>query len=95
MVRNIHKNIPIFLIETTPTPKRWNVWPQIFKANKKLERLCIKEPNLFFISTRDKFIGEDGLPIKSFFLDDELHLNYDGYKLWASIIKSRLIELGI
>ena len=95
LIRNIHKNIPIFLIETTPTPKRWNVWHQIFKANKKLERLCLKEPNLYFIRTRDKFIGEDGLPIKSFFLDDELHLNYDGYKLWASVIKSRLVEVGI
>ena len=35
LIRNIHKNIPIFLIETTPTPKRWNVWHQIFKANKQ------------------------------------------------------------
>ncbi len=95
LIRNIHKHIPIFLIETTPTPKRWKVWNKILQANKKLERFCKQVPNLYFISTRDKFIGTDGLPIQSFFLSDELHLNSDGYKLWSSVIKSKLIEVGI
>ena len=95
LIRSIHKHIPIFLIETTPTPKRWKVWNKILKANKKLEGFCEQEPNLYFISTRDKFIGADGLPIQSLFLNDELHLNVDGYKLWSSVIKSKLIEVGI
>ena len=95
LIRSIHKNIPILLIETTPTQKRWNVWSKILEANKKLERFCKQEPNLYFIRTRDMFIGVDGLPIKSLFLTDELHLNIDGYKLWSSIIKSKLTEIGI
>ena len=95
LIRSIHKHIPIFLIETTPTPKRWKVWNKILQANKKLERFCKQVPNLYFISTRDKFIGADGLPIQSLFLNDELHLNVDGYKLWSSVIKSKLIEFGI
>ena len=95
LIRNIHKYIPILLIETTPTPKRWKVWNKILQANKKLERFCKQEPNLYFISTRNKFIGENGVPIKSFFLPDELHLNIDGYILWSNIIKSKLAELGI
>ena len=95
LIRFIHKHIPIFLIETTPTPKRWKVWNKILQANKKLERFCKQVPNLYFISTRDKFIGTDGLPIQSYFLSDELHLNSDGYKLWSSVIKSKLIEVGI
>ena len=95
LIRSIHKHIPIFLIETTPTPKRWKVWNKILQANKKLERFCKQVPNLYFISTRDKFIGADGFPIQSLFLNDELHLNVDGYKLWSSVIKSKLIEVGI
>ena len=95
MIRRIHKHTPIFLIEITPTPKRWKVWNKILQLNKKLERFCKQERNLYFISTRDKFIGADGLPIQSLFLNDELHLNVDGYKLWSSVIKSKLIEVGI
>ena len=95
LIRSIHKFIPIFLIETTPTLKRWKVWSEILKSNKKLESFCKKEPNLYYIGTRDKFIGVDGLPIKSLFQNDELHLNTDGYKLWSNIIKTKLIEIGI
>ncbi len=95
LIRNIHKHIPIFLIETTPTPKRWKVWNKILQANKKLERFCKQESNLYFINTRDIFIGADGLPIQHLFLNDELHLNIDGYKLWSSVIKSKLNEVGI
>ena len=95
LIRGIHKHIPIFLIETTPTQKRWKVWSEILKSNKKLESFCKKEQTLYYISTRDKFIGVDGLPIKSLFLNDELHLNSDGYKLWSNIIKTKLIEIGI
>ena len=40
LIRSIHKHIPIFLIETTPAPKRWEVWNKILNANKKLERFC-------------------------------------------------------
>ena len=95
LIRSIHEYVPIFLIEITPTPKRWKVWDKILQANIKLERFCKKESNLYFISTRDKFIGTNGLPIKSLFLTDELHLNTEGYKLWSSIIKSKLSEIGI
>ena len=95
LIRSIHEHVPIFLIEITPTPKRWKVWDKILQANIKLERFCEKESNLYFISTRDKFIGTNGLPIKSLFLTDELHLNTEGYKLWSSIIKSKLSEIGI
>ena len=95
LIRGIHKHIPIFLIETTPTQRRWKVWSEILKSNKKLESFCKKEPNLYYIGTRDKFIGVDGLPIKSLFQNDELHLNTDGYKLWSNIIKTKLIEIGI
>jgi len=35
------------------------------------------------------------LPIKSFFISDELHLNKKGYKLWSEIIKEKLIETRI
>jgi lysophospholipase L1-like esterase len=40
-------------------------------------------------------MNKNGLPIKSLFISDELHLNKSGYKLWSEIIKEKLIELNI
>ena len=94
-IRKIHKQVPVFVIETTPTPSRWDVWDKISEANDLINSYCESKINLHFITTRDKFIDDNGLPIKSFFISDELHLNKKGYKLWSEIIKEKLIEIKI
>ena len=67
----------------------------IYKSNDLIERFCNNEPQLHYINTRKKFIGDDGLPIKSFFVKDMLHLNRSGYILWSNIIKEKLKKLKI
>ena len=94
-IRKIHKQVPVFVIETTPTPSRWDVWDKISEANDLINSYCESKLNLHFITTRDKFINDNGLPIKSFFISDELHLNNKGYNLWSEIIKEKLIEIKI
>ena len=94
-IRKIHKQVPVFVIETTPTPARWDVWDKISEANDLINSYCESQINLNFITTRDKFIDTNDLPIKSFFISDELHLNKKGYKLWSDIIKEKLIEMKI
>ena len=89
-IRSIHEEIPIFAIETTPTKSRWIAWPEISLANDLIKKYCDSKENLFYISTRDFFIGENGLPTEEFFINDKLHLNKKGYKLWAEIIKNSL-----
>ena len=94
-IRKIHKQVPVFVIETTPTPSRWDVWDKISEANDLINSYCESKLNLHFITTRDKFINDNGLPIKSFFISDELHLNNKGYNLWSEIIKEKLIKIKI
>ena len=94
-IRKIHKQVPVLVIETTPTPSRWDVWDKIAEANDLINEFCESNSNLHFINTRNKFISKNGLPIKSFFISDELHLNKSGYKLWSEIIKEKLIQLNI
>ena len=94
-IRKIHKQVPVFVIETTPTPSRWDVWDKISEANDLINSYCESKLNLHFITTRDKFINDNGLPIKSFFISDELHLNNKGYNIWSEIIKEKLIEIEI
>ena len=89
-IRSIHKEIPIIAIETTPTPSRWSAWEQISKANDLIMNFCSSKSNLHFIQTRDEFIGNNGLPIETFFVKDKLHLNEAGYSLWSKIIKANL-----
>ena len=93
-IRKIHADVPIFVIETTPTPSRWGVWEKISEANDLIKSYCDLTPNLYFIDTREKFLKNDK-PISSLFVSDELHLNKTGYNLWGKIIKTKLKESGL
>jgi hypothetical protein len=95
LVRKRNPSTPLCWIEVTPTPKRWQVSPQIREASALIEDYCNRNEDLHFIETFDQYIGPQGLPDSSLFRDDMLHLNRDGYRKWAGIIKSSLQEAGI
>ena len=94
VVKKIHKQlgdeIPIFVIETTPTPSRWHVWGQISTANDLIQEYTEKQANLNFISTRNEFFNKRGVPKGKYFIKDSLHLSEAGYDLWEQIIKDAL-----
>ena len=94
VVKKIHKQLgdetPIFVIETTPTPSRWHVWNQISTANDLIQEYTEKQVNLNFISTRNEFFNNHGVPDGKYFVKDSLHLSDQGYDLWQHIIKDAL-----
>jgi hypothetical protein len=93
VVKTVHARFPgtpVFWISTTPTASRWKVWEQIKQANVRIEKLEKRDPDFHFIATEQAFLNEKGLPREDLFLTDRLHLNRDGYALWASLIKAEL-----
>jgi hypothetical protein len=89
-VRKKNADAPIFLLAVTPTVSRWNVWPQIKKANAAMEDVCKAQKNVHFISTATRFLNAAGRPRAELFRDDRLHLNADGYELWTKILRRKL-----
>ncbi|MGI9448879.1 MAG: GDSL-type esterase/lipase family protein [Pirellulales bacterium] len=81
---------PIFFIEITPTRKRFSAWPSIRKVNTQLQKLSLSTPGAYFIPTADHFLDPSGNPRDELFVDDQLHLNGDGYKEWSSLIRQEL-----
>ena len=88
--KQLGHEIPIFVIETTPTPKRWEAWPKISDANDRIQTYTKKKPKLYYISTKSFYLNDLGVPDKKFFEDDNLHLNREGYQLWGKIIKNAI-----
>lgn len=92
-LRKKNPDAPVFLIAVTPTPARWKVWTEIRAANAALREACEADERLHFIATESHFLGEDGLPKRELFRDDQLHLAADGYALWTRIVRGRLVEV--
>lgn len=89
-IRKKYTDTPVFWIAVTPTPLRWNAWPQITEANKMIEQLCLQHKNTYFIPTESDFLNAAQLPREELFLPDSLHLNTQGYALWTEIIRKEL-----
>ena len=84
---------PVFFIEITPTRKRFSAWPFIRKVNTRLQKLSLSTPATYFIPTADHFLDPSGNPRDELFVDDQLHLNGEGYKKWSILIRRELDEV--
>ncbi|MFC2138481.1 GDSL-type esterase/lipase family protein [Bacteroidota bacterium] len=90
IIREKYTKIPIFWIEITPTNSRWKVWPEVSKANQLIKEICDDLENVYFIATSHASLSNEGKPKSELFVDDQLHLNREGYRIWSGIIKDAI-----
>lgn len=91
-IQKAKPGVPVFCIAVTPTSSRFDVWPQIKKVNQLISKFSDERDGLHFIATDEAFLNKDGKPRDEYFVKDLLHLNEDGYDLWAKLIKDKLDE---
>ena len=82
----------VYLIAVTPTPSRFKLWNKIQLVNQQLEQIASEQSQVHFIPTANSFLDADGHPIEGYFKSDQLHLNQEGYRIWADILKKHLGE---
>ncbi|MCS5490265.1 GDSL-type esterase/lipase family protein [Algoriphagus limi] len=75
----------IFLISAKPSPSRWDKKENYLKLNEEMKAFCEKKEGVEFVDVWDIMIDEKGEPISSIFIEDQLHMNEDGYELWKKV----------
>ncbi len=86
-VRVKYPYVPIFQIAVTPTNSRWKVWPTVQELNASFKTYCETHENMYYIDPSEAYLDQDGKPRSELFVEDQLHLNEEGYDIWASFIK--------
>jgi len=89
-VRQHDAKAPVFYVAVTPTNARFAAWPDIKAANRAARAVCDQADHTYFVGTESLFLDSRGQPREELFVDDQLHLNRDGYVRWAAAIKSHL-----
>jgi lysophospholipase L1-like esterase len=87
-VRAKYPDIPITWLAISPNERRWTAWSQIQEANALIGAYCKANRNLHYINASSHFLGKNGKPIASYYLNDQLHYNVAGYKVWGNAIRS-------
>ena len=91
-VRAENPELPIYYIGITPSPRRWEVWPEAQAVNAVIEEYSLRTPGLFYIETGPALMNAQGEPDSENYMFDGLHLSDHGYRVWTSIIRPRLLK---
>lgn len=90
----IHQALPkarVYVIGIKPSVSRWAVWPESVKANELLQALALKDDLVTYIDVAKPMLQADGKVMTDIFVDDNLHLNPKGYRIWSAAIGAILI----
>jgi lysophospholipase L1-like esterase len=88
-VREKFPKINIYYISLKPSPLRWKMKDRMIDANKKIKKFCKQQRHTYFINIWDKML-QNGKPIPSIFIEDSLHMNINGYKIWMKELRKKI-----
>lgn len=87
--KTVHRALPgakIVFIAIKPSIKRWHLAPTMKRANDLVRAFAQKNERVDFANIWTPMLDEAGRPKKSLFVNDGLHLNHEGYRVWKEVI---------
>ena len=87
-VRAVHAKLPkttIIFVTIKPSRARWDLWPEMNKANEMVRKMSAKDKRLIFADCATCLL-KGGKPDDGLFVKDRLHLNAKGYVVWNKVI---------
>jgi lysophospholipase L1-like esterase len=89
LVSAIHAELPearITFVAMKPSPSRVHLLDEKRRGNALIKDFSETDERLGYIDVFEPMLDADGVPRAELFVDDMLHLNDDGYRLWREII---------
>lgn len=97
LVTRLRTHLPstrVYFLAIKPSPSRWHLWPIARKANAMVEGYAHITSGVSFVDTATPLlhagpVGEHDLhpPSADRYIDDHLHLNAEGYAIWAELLQ--------
>jgi len=95
-VAKVHAHLPgtrIAFVAIKPSPKRQTLLAEQTRANALIRGFAASDHRLAFIDVAKPMLDRSGQPRGELFVEDRLHLNAEGYRLWRKIIARALKTL--
>lgn len=79
--------IPVVFISAKPSLARWELKAQYEEVNKGLKRIADKTAHTLYADVWAAMLDEDGQVYDHLFLEDNLHMNPEGYEIWRKVLE--------
>jgi len=100
-VAEIHAALPdarLVYLAINPTVARWKQEPRNLEVNYLIEKFTVETNSptekLNFIDPHAQLLTADDQPQPKLLRADGLHFNTEGYKVWAALVKPRVLALA-
>ena len=93
LVKLIHDELPqtrIVFISIKPSIKRWKLVDRMREANRLVREFTETDERLGYVDVDAPALDPDGRPRAEILKKDGLHLNAEGYKIWADAVRPHL-----
>lgn len=88
-VREDFPDIPFIFLSIKPSPSRQELLSEIRTVNENIKLYLSDKVNTGFVNIYDDMLVE-GNADASLFIEDQLHMNKKGYKIWTKAIRTYL-----
>jgi len=80
-------NTEVVFISAKPSPDRWPLWRSFQQFNDMAKQFAQNRSRLHYVDISGTLLSENGVPDKSLFVEDMLHMNRRGYEKWVELLK--------
>ena len=85
-------NTDVYFIAVKPSVRRAHLWSTMVEVNDALQALADEHDHVQFLDTSTPMLSEDGTVMDGLLVEDGLHMNANGYAIWADVIKPVLMS---
>jgi len=89
-IRKRLPNVPVVFISIKPSPSRWRLKDKIIEANKLVKKFLATKKKTAFADVWPLMLDGEGRPNEALFVEDKLHMNQEGYAIWAKVLDKYL-----
>ncbi len=93
-VAKVQEQLPdcrkVVFVSIKPSVKRWALSSTIEATNRLIQTRCESNDRLHYLDIWTLMLNSDGQPRPELLLEDGLHMNHDGYRIWNTALESVL-----
>lgn len=87
LIRSDFPTVAVDFITIKPSPERTYLLPEIRLTNNLIRQELLAMPKAGLINVFDSMLDEKGVARPELYLEDQLHMNESGYKIWKGVLR--------
>ena len=92
LIRTNNPGVPVAFVSLKPSPSRKHLWLKMSQANRLIRKFLHMQPKTAYIDVFNKMFNKDGSVMHELFIEDNLHMNAKGYRIWQKSIEPKLVK---